>query len=182
MSIAISWGVDAAEAAETHPCDRFLPDPAETWFRAVTVHAPAPVVYRWLCQLRVAPYSYDLIDNYGRRSPRTLTPGLEHLAVGQRFAKIFQLVDFTPDRQITLEITDRVALAAFGPVVITYAVSGLPSGDSRLIAKLCVGRRGDGPVNYVRRRVLAWGDLVMMHRQLTVLRDLAEARGTAPSP
>ncbi|HVN11680.1 MAG TPA: hypothetical protein VMT69_06285 [Kineosporiaceae bacterium] len=31
--------------------------------RAVTVHAASPLVYRWVCQLTQAPYSYDLLDN-----------------------------------------------------------------------------------------------------------------------
>jgi hypothetical protein len=76
------WGVTADEVARCYPCDAVLPKPAVTWFRAVTVQAPASVVFRWLCQMKVAPYSYDLLDNFGRRSPRTLTPGVERLEVG----------------------------------------------------------------------------------------------------
>ena len=65
------------------------------------MRAPAEVVYRWLCQLRVAPYSYDWIDNRGRRSPRELTPGLEQLAEGQT-VMIFRLVSFAWGRHLTL--------------------------------------------------------------------------------
>ncbi|WP_041832887.1 hypothetical protein [Actinoplanes sp. N902-109] len=175
MSVAEVWGTWDEERARRYACDVHCPEPAESWFRGTTVRAPRAVVFRWLCQLRVAPYSYDLIDNRGRRSPRVLTPGLERLAVGQRFATIFRLVDFTPDEQITMSIDDRAALVAFGPLTMTYAVSTLDAGSTRLVVKLNVGRRGDGQWRAARRRVLAWGDLVMMRRQLQVLRSLAEA-------
>ena len=80
--------------------------------------APVETLFRWLCQLRVAPYSYDWLDNRGRRSPRTLTPGLEELEVGQRFMTIFRLAEFEPGRSITVVHDGPL----FGRVVGTYEV------------------------------------------------------------
>lgn len=174
MSVATAWGVDAAEMAARYACDEVAPDPAEVWFRAVSVRAPRSTVFRWLCQLKVAPYSYDLLDNAGRRSPRTLTPGVELLATGQRFMTIFELMSFTEDEQLTLRMTAPRALRWFGPFTVTYAVRDAAGGGTRLVAKLNVGERGEGPLRWARRRALAWGDLVMMHRQLANLRALAE--------
>ena len=182
MSVATNWGTDAAERAAAYPCDRFAVDPAEVWFRATTVRAARPVVFRWLCQIRVAPYSYDWLDNRGRSSPRTLTPGLERLELGQRFTRIFELVDFTPDEQITLRLTAPAAVAAFGPLTLTYAVRDGDRTHTRLVVKLNVGRRGDGPLHRARRWALSWGDLVMMHRQLTVLGRLAETTAGPDRP
>ncbi len=169
-----SWGAVAGERALPLPCDPLLPDAPMVLHRAVDVAAPAAVTFRWLCQLRVAPYSYDWLDNGGRRSPRTLTPGLEHLAVGQQFCRIFTLESVTPGEQITLRITSPAARRLFGTVVLTYAV--LPAGPaaSRLLARLRVA--GLDPV---RRRALAWGDLVMMRRQLLTLAALAERTAAA---
>ena len=124
-----SWGAVAAERAVPLPCDGLLPDADVVLHRAVDVAAPAAVTFRWLCQLRVAPYSYDLLDNRGRRSPRALTPGLDRLEVGQRMMTIFTLADFTAGEQLTVRLTDRVGRRLFGRVVITYAVA--PRADRR---------------------------------------------------
>jgi len=42
--------------------------PEAVYFRGVTIRTGAPAIFRWLCQVRVAPYPYDWIDNGGRRS------------------------------------------------------------------------------------------------------------------
>ena len=126
-------------------------------------------VFRWLCQLRAAPYSYDLVDNLGRRSPRTLTPGLDRLATGQRFLIMFRISGYVPDREITAVAGNRV----LGPIACTYRVLDAGPGRSRLVARLDVAAD-----NRARRAVavpIAWGDLVMMRRQLRTLAQLAEA-------
>lgn len=174
MGVPWHWGATPAEIARPYPCDALEPAPAARWLRAVSVRAPADRVFRWLCQLKVAPYSYDLIDNLGRRSPRQLTDGADDLATGQQFMTIFTLVDFAPGKHLTLRLTDPWALRAFGALVITYAVHPADDGHTRLVAKLNTGRLGDGPLHGARRAALAWGDLIMMRRQLLNLRDLAE--------
>lgn len=42
------WGATAQEQAAAHPCDGLPPGAQEAWFRAVSVQAPAPLVFRWL--------------------------------------------------------------------------------------------------------------------------------------
>jgi hypothetical protein len=106
------WGSTASERELPLPCDELLPDAELVLHRAVDVDAAPAALFRWVCQLKVAPYSYDLIDNFGRRSPRELTPGAERLERGQRVMTVFRLADFEPDRSITAV---RAGLA------ITYA-------------------------------------------------------------
>ena len=116
----------------------------------------------------MAPYSYDWIDNRGRRSPRDLTPGLEDLAVGQRAMTIFELVGFEPGRDITMRTDSRL----FGEVFVTYRVSEGARG-SRLVAKLSV-RYPRSSAGQIMRRLLPAGDLIMMRKQLLTLAALAE--------
>lgn len=59
------WGARRNETERHYPCDDLSGGPGEAWFRAVTVDADRPSVFRWLCQLKVAPYNYDLLDNSG---------------------------------------------------------------------------------------------------------------------
>jgi hypothetical protein len=173
------WGAREDEIRRAYPCDELLEGPREEWFRAVTVAADRGTVFRWLCQLKVAPYSYDLLDNAGRRSPRNLTPGAEHLETGQRVMRIFRLADFSPGRHMTLILDDPRGARLFGEFAVTYAVHdeghGPVPGTTRLLAKLVVGGE-EGVLGRLRRPLLAWGDLLMMRRQLLTLRKRAEGR------
>lgn len=174
-SSVTQWGSTAAERAASYPCDRLLPEPETTLFRAVDVGAPADVGFRWLCQLRAAPYSYDLLDNFGRRSPQELTPGLERLEVGQRVMTIFRLAEFEPGRSLTVVSRGRLA-----EVVCTYAVEPRGERESRIVLKILA--RHPGPARRAALRLLPPpGDLVMARRQLLNLKRLAERSPAAPS-
>ncbi|HET7053039.1 MAG TPA: hypothetical protein VFI09_03875 [Solirubrobacterales bacterium] len=171
-SLPFSDGLRPGETELHFPCDRHLPEAADAYFRAIDVAATAPVVFRRLCQLRVAPYSYDWLDNFGRRSPHALTPGLGQLELGQRFMTIFELVGFEPDFQITLLCTRLRRV--FGEVAGTYMIVPGERGGSRLIVKLVVNHPGRRLESAARRHLLPWGDLVMMRKQLRTLKALAE--------
>ena len=72
-----------------------------------------------------------------------------------------------------VDLTWRWACQLFGRFATTYAVE--PTDDParcRLLCRLVVTRRG--PVSALRSRLLAWGDRVMLRRQLLNLKGLAE--------
>jgi hypothetical protein len=166
------WDSTAEERQQPFPADRFLTEPDDTLFRALTVTAPAPLVFRWLCQLRAAPYSYDWLDNAGRQSPRRLTPGLDQLAHGQRIMYIFRLVDFTRDEHLTVTLSGGWA-ALFGEAAITYRVVETTAETSRIVVKLAIRYPFWGRWRAVRW-LFALGDLVMMRKQLRTLGALAK--------
>ena len=158
MSPGRNWGATPAERAAAMPCDVLAPDAATRRDRAISIGAPPSIVFAWLCQLRVAPYSYDLLDNFGRRSPRVRSPELTQLRIGQRFMSIFELRSFVDNQHLTLRSSG---------VAVTYAVRSEGSG-TRIHVRVLF----DGPL--LLGSLLAVGDVVMMRKQLLTLKSLAE--------
>ncbi len=176
--VARTWGTTAEERQRAFPCDKALPDFTDAYYRGVTVQAEPATLFRWLCQMRIAPYSYDWIDNLGRRSPRRLTPGLDDLAVGQSFMRIFALVDFERDRHITLRMRRA---GTFRSCAVSYVVVPAGPTDSRLIVKLVVRfgyRYGDRLI----RGIAPWLEWIMMRRQLLTLKELCEHAPSVATP
>lgn len=171
MTAFDTWGpVVDRDRTRALACDGLVSDPDHVLHRAVDVRAPAAVTWRWLCQLRVAPYSHDWIDNLGRRSPRSLTPGVDDLATGQCINTIFRITSFDDGRSITMRTTpNRV-----GDVACTYVVDPRPDDRSRLFVRFVVDY-ASGALGWATARVLPAGDLVMMRHQLRTLAGLAEA-------
>ena len=165
------WGSTAQERALEFACDRLVANPHDALYRALTVNTPPALLFRWLCQLRAAPYSYDWLDNLGRQSPRRLTPGLERLEVGQRVMTAFRLAAFEPDRHITAVLAWRTSL--FGHVAVTYLIVPEAEGRCRLVVKVAVAYPRT-PIGVAMRGLLPAGDLVMMRKQLLTLKELAE--------
>ncbi|MCT7661017.1 SRPBCC family protein [Mycobacterium deserti] len=170
--IGTSWNVTAQERAANLPCDALLPGALRV-DRAISIDATPAMVFAWLCQMRVAPYSYDLLDNTGRRSPRTRTPALTELAVGQPFVRIFgrtyvfELASFKENEHLTLRPREGSAMSGGNTVVNTYALR--PDGTG---TRLHVRALFDGP--WVIGQTWTLVNLLMMRKQLLVFKALAE--------
>lgn len=177
MDAPKNWGATTRERARHYPCDELTFVPDDVYFRAVDVAAPPELVFRWLCQLRAAPYSYDLIDNFGRRSPPHLIAGLDALAVGQRVMIVFRIAGFDAPRSLTVALASRLGAVVMGDFCGSYDVRGVGAG-SRLVAKIRV-RFPRGPYGAFLRRAMPYLDLFMFRKQLSTLRAYAErdARG-----
>ncbi len=180
-----AWGATAAECETRYACDDVAGEGSARAIRAVTAEASAADCFVWLCQLRRAPYSYDLIDNFGRRSPREADPELTRLRPGLKFMTLFTLVAFAPGRSVTLRMKPGWPTRPFGGLVLTYQLVE-QDGHTRLIGVLAMPAIR-GPLRRLRRLLLAWADGIMMRKQLMVLARLAErdarrGKATAPRP
>jgi hypothetical protein len=75
-----------------------LPDISNTTcrelFRCIEINANASDVFIWLKQLRIAPYSFDFIDNRCRKSPGYIIKNLPPLKVNTHFLLSFHIFDF----------------------------------------------------------------------------------------
>ncbi len=157
------WGVTDAEVTRRYPCDDLVPAPVLQAWRGVTVRVEPENVWRWVAQIRLAPYSYDWIDNLGRQSPRRLSP-LPEPALGEHFTtalggrRFGKIVAVVPGEQLT----GRIMGAVMSYVLVREDLS------TRLLLKIVMAQG---------RLVAPWvavGDLVMARRQLLNLARLAE--------
>src|SRR6059058_4886267 len=110
--LADRWGVSADEVARRYPCDDLVPDPALQAWRGVTVHARPEQVWPWIRQIRLAPYSYDWIDNLGRRSPQQLRD-LPAPSAGEPFStaggrRVGRILSVEPGQHLTARIMGAV--------------------------------------------------------------------------
>ena len=177
------WGATATEAARSYPADQLVAGrvsgPVLRMTRAVSVRAPVEVTWRWISQLSRAPYSYDLVDNLGRRSPPELSPGSDDLRPGQRMVKVYELTSVVPGRSWT-GVTSAVGSRPFGPLAATYAAEPAGQTQSRLVCRMVLP--DGGRLVRAKASALAWGDLVMLRKQLRTLAAYAgrdAARGTS---
>lgn len=156
-----------AETRRRYPCDEFVRDPTLEAWRGVSVDADPATVWARLRQVRLAPYSYDLIDNLGRRSPGEQRD-LPEPRLGDPFTRAFGR---DQGRVVAVEPGEHLTATIMG-AHLSYVV--VPAGErTRLLLKVVARTRP------WLAPALSLGDLVMARRQLLRLGSLAEADGRA---
>jgi hypothetical protein len=159
------WGVTQAETTRWYPCDDFVPDPTLQAWRGVTVRTRPERVWPWVSQIRVAPYSYDWIDNLGHRSPQTLQR-LPEPVVGESFTAA--LGGRRLGRIVAVESGKHLTGTIMGAYMSYLLVAVHDTQQTRLLLKIVTpGGRMIAPL-------LSVGDLIMARRQLLNLAALAE--------
>jgi hypothetical protein len=156
------WNVTDDEVARHYPCDDFVRAPTLQAWRGISVHTTPETLWPWVGQIRIAPYSYDWIDNLGHRSPPQLM-GLPEPVVGEVFTtaatrRFGRILAVEAPTQLTGEI--------MGACISYVLVPGGPT--TRLLMKIVT------PMSRWLTPWLSVGDLIMARRQLLNLRSLAE--------
>ena len=85
----VRWGASDEEVARPFPGEELIPGGTRAATMAITIEAPPDEVWPWLVQMgwdRAGWYSWDRLDNGGRRSAHELHPEWQDLSVGDRLS------------------------------------------------------------------------------------------------
>ena len=181
------WGASDEEVRGAMPGDDLLRPGAPSTTRAITIDAGPRDVFPWLLQIgygRGGWYSYDWIDNDGRRSVDRIVPSLQNLAVGDRIQMIPgsgpSVREIEPDHHILSGGEADTWCLLVEPRPKGEAVSSA-DGDR-------IGRRASARSSGLS--ISDPGAFVMERKMLRTIRDLAEghrvdrieSEGGAPAP
>ena len=128
----------------------------------------ADLVEAWLYQMRSAPYSWDLLDNRGRRSPRERDTTSPPPVVGEPILSVFRVAVVEPGVGLTM-ISDGPP-----PTALTYDVHATSPTSSRLVVLASATT-----ASMLGAALLAVCDLIMMTKQLRTFARYAEREATA---
>lgn len=176
------------EAARPLPGDGLVADEIGVFTHAVTLPAPPEAVWPWLAQMgagtRAGWYSYDRLDNGGKRSAWRVDPAAQRVAVGDLFPALpgaqdaFIVVRVEPARSLVLGVpAGREGYVARW----TFALEPAARGRTRLLVRgsfaytiLHLPR----PAMRVLARVVHF---IMERKQLLGIRRRVERAANAPA-
>jgi hypothetical protein len=174
-----TWGATREEIASNVIGDDLCPNARIVATRCITIAAPPEDVFPWLRQMgfgRAGWYSYDWIDNLGRKSATAIEPHLQTLATGGVLPggpADFEAVIVDPPRALVMRLAQKGRATKSTNFVLAYELRDCPEG-TRLVTRMRA--RIDafgGPI--IEKLLLAPGDGIMLRRQLLNVAKRAEA-------
>jgi len=170
----LRWGATDEEVKRVMPGDELCDKPHLDSTRAVTIDATPEQTWPWIAQLgrgRGGWYSYDLIDNRGKRSSETILPEFQELRAGDflptGFGEGFKVVDVKPNQFLALQA------GSLGSWTIGLYCAGRSS--TRLVSRVRIRWNLRNPKSAVLAAVVDPGDFVMMRKMMLGIKRRAEA-------
>lgn len=191
----LRWGATAEEAQAPYPGAELIPDGVRSATMAVTIDAPPAVVWSWLVQMgyrRAGWYSWDALDNFGRRSADRLHPEWQHIALGDILAgpdasaleHAWEVAALEPERFLGLRASFDLRGRRFNPAgerprAFTDSLWGFlleerPGGGTRLIVSGYWTMRPRWLQHVVGVGFLEWAHWIMQMRQFANLKRRCE--------
>ena len=175
------WGATPDEIAGEVAGDALCADARLVATRSITIAAPPTEVFAWLRQMgfgRAGWYSYDLLDNLGRRSATSIMPEWQSVAAGDTVPGgpiDFEAAIVDAPRAFVLRLAPSGRVSSRMCFTLAYDLRDDPVG-TRLVTRLRA--RIDAPGGALLERfVLGPGDGVMLRRQLLGIRHRASRHG-----
>ena len=174
------WGATPDEVEGAVVGDDLCPDARVVATRSITLAAPPTEVFPWLRQMgfgRAGWYSYDWIDNLGRKSATTIHPEWQFAVSGSRVPGgpiDFEAAIVDEPRSFVLRVKPCGRVSKRVSFTLAYELRDHLAG-TRLITRMRA--RTNAPCGSLFDRfLLAPGDGIMVRKQL---RTLARRCGTS---
>jgi hypothetical protein len=196
----IRWGATDEEVAGPYPGAELVPEGKRSPTMAVTIDATPEQVWPWLVQMgwdRGGWYSWDLLDNAGRRSAGAIHPEWQNLAVGDqlkfsalgRVADAYRVAVIEPNRFLGLYgYTDlggrwldpeQPRPASYMEALWGFLLNGLLDGRTRLVISGYQTFRPRWVERFIAPWLLIWLAWPMEARMMAVLKRNIERAARA---
>ncbi|HEX8972996.1 SRPBCC family protein [Oryzihumus sp.] len=191
----LRWGATDAEVGADFPGRDIVPGGARAATMATTIDAPPARVWPWLAQMgtdRGGWYSWDRLDNFGRRSTSRLHPEWQAVEVGDRFAakpdgsQWWEVAALEPERFLALRMSLDLRGRPFDPAgerparftdsTWSFQLTELPGQRTRLVVSGYWSLRPRWLQPLMSVLVLEPSHWVMQTRQFANLKRRVEGR------
>ena len=172
----LGWGATRDELAGPMAGDDLLERAHFVATRAVSICASPDRVWPWLVQVgfgRAGFYSYDLVDNLGRPSARTILDDFQSPRVGDVAAPMSSAEDERTAFRVAILDEPRSLVWAKPDSTWSWRLTPDGTGGTRLVTRL-KARYDPGPLLPVTVLLMELGDFPMMRRMLLGLAERAE--------
>lgn len=142
----LHWGATKEEVAALFPGKNLISNGKRTSIMAATLDAPPSKVFPWLLQMgydKGGWYSWDLLDNFGKRSTDRLHPEWQrvevgHVMYGPNDLPVFEVVALERDRFFALRtlLGRRDARHDESDGLWAFELQERPGGRTRLIVSV----------------------------------------------